>query len=717
MRHALAATLTVWLALAALPTDAQEADAGTGGADPPALLVADRVSFDETSRVVAEGNVEVVQGDTRMTARRIVYDAETRALTVDGPIRLTLDESTVLLSSQAEISEDLRDGILRSARLVLARQTQLAAAEARRIDGRFTRLDRVVASSCEVCAANPIPLWQIRASRVVRDEEELQIYFDDARFEIYGVPVFYLPRLRLPDPSLERARGVLVPSVTDSSRLGLGGRLPYFLPLGPSRDLTLTPYLAEKARTLEWRYRQAFRRGQLQAEGAFSNDDLTDDPRAYLFANGLAFLPDGYVAGFDIQSTSDNDYLRDYGYSSNDRLASSVFVLRYAGDTAFEAEIIGFESLRFNENNQTQPFLVGDITWDRRFRPAGLGGLARLTFSAHGHERRSNEDVVGRDVGRLTAEADWRRSHLAPGGILLSAGANLLAEYGVTSEDSTYPDPVARILPRAELELRWPWSRYDASGRTHLIQPVAQLAWTAEEAAEIRQPRDESTQFELDEGNLFALSRFPAGDAVEAGLRANLGLSYSLRDASGWSLDATAGRILRAEDLGQFDGITALDGIRSDWLVGLGVGLGNRLSVVNRALFDEAFAYDSFETRLAWRGDRLDLAASYTWLAASEPEGRPDPTTEWQLDGAWRINERWSADADWLYDLRLDRSAEAEIALEYRANCVTVDFGVRRQFTSADQTEPATDFTIQITPAGFGVTRSGGSPRNRACTR
>ena len=59
---------------------------------------------------------------------------------------------------------------------------KIAATEIERTDGRYTQLYQGVASSCEVCADNPVPLWEIRARRVIHDQEERQLYFDGASF-------------------------------------------------------------------------------------------------------------------------------------------------------------------------------------------------------------------------------------------------------------------------------------------------------------------------------------------------------------------------------------------------------------------------------------------------------------------------------------------------------------------------------------------------------
>ena len=153
----------------------------------------------------------------------------------------------------------MSEGILTSARLVLNQQLQLAASKMMRVAGRYTALQTVTASSCKVCKGDPTPLWEIRARRVVHDEVERQIYFDRAQFRLAGVPVLYIPRLRMPDPTLKRATGFLMPTIRTTSDLGTGIKLPYFIVLGKSADLTLTPYLTTKqSETLGLRYRQAF---------------------------------------------------------------------------------------------------------------------------------------------------------------------------------------------------------------------------------------------------------------------------------------------------------------------------------------------------------------------------------------------------------------------------------------------------------------------------
>ncbi|MEC7669133.1 MAG: LPS assembly protein LptD, partial [Pseudomonadota bacterium] len=393
---------------------------------PPALLLADRVFVEDGNRLIAEGNVEALYEDTRLNADRIIYDQTAGTLLIEGQVRITDPNGNIFLADSAEVDAELKNGLLRGARVVLDEQLQLASLEARRVDGRYTQMSKVAVTSCQVCGRDQVPLWQIRARRVIHDEVEKQIYFDEATFHIHKIPVFYAPRLRIPDPSLKRARGFLTPSIRSSSLLGVGIKLPYFVPLGDHQDLTFTPYLSPNTRTLETRYRRAFRYGDIEINSAISQDDLTSDNwRGYVFGTGLFRLPRDFKLKFDFQKTTDDAYLDTYGYSGSDRLKSSIEVSRTRLDEYFSAGVIRYESLRVSEDDDTQPALIFDVEYEKRLHPKALGGEIRLGFNAHHHYRTSTLDVDGsdddtlvdgRDTTRISTEMSWHRRWTLAGG-------------------------------------------------------------------------------------------------------------------------------------------------------------------------------------------------------------------------------------------------------------------------------------------------------------
>ncbi|EPX79197.1 Outer membrane protein Imp [Litoreibacter arenae DSM 19593] len=694
-----------------------------------ASLVADNVVFtSDTQQLSATGNVEILQDGVRLRAQSITYDGETDTLVVTGPIYITDRSNTLVAAEFAQLSGDLRDGVLKSARVVYARQLQLAAAEVRRTEGRYTQLYKTVVSSCHICESDPVPLWEIRSKRVVHDAKERQLYFSNATLRVMGLPVFYAPYLRLPDPTVKRANGFLVPELRSNGDLGVGLRTPYFFTLGDHADITLTPWLTTKgARTLEARYRQKFARGEIEINGAVTDDNASSlDTRSYLFADGTFAVGAGFTGKFDVELVSDPGYLLLYDYSDKDRLDSAISVERARRDEYIGAEVIHYKSLRDSENNRTLPTIVGDATYVKRFSPSYLGGIATLTAQAHGHYRRADTDPtnegLSRDVVRVTTSAEWRRDWLWNNGMLLAAeGAVFIDGYKIRQprpNPALAFDDTVEVTPYAALEWRWPMLRQGAKAN-HLLEPVVQLVVTKDNRDGI--DNEDSLLVEFDEANIFEFSRFPGADRREQGSRLNIGMTYTRQAHAGWSLGLTVGRIFRDEDLGQFVNAPAtatssgLDGKSSDWLVAAQLKVGERFDLINRAIFDDEFSFARNEMRLGWTTDTYQLASTFAWLEADASEGRLIDTSEFAFEGAYRVSRHWTLLSELRYDFVDDRTTEAGFGISYQNECAKMDLSVSRRFTTSTSVSPTTDLNLSVQLAGFGARGIGGASFARQC--
>lgn len=678
------------------------------GHDGPATLIADRVQVMANRTLVAEGTVEVLFRGARLKATRIGYDRSTGSLEIAGPLVLTDDSGTVVLADAAQLSDDLREGILHSARVVLERQLQIAANEVQRVGGRHTVMSRAVASSCRVCAERQTPLWEIRARRVIHDQQERQIYFDNATLRLGGLPILWFPHLRMPDPTLKRSTGFLMPRFVSSSRLGTGVHLPYFIALGPSRDLTLTPLLASKdVVSLGLRYRQAFRRGELAVVGALSTDRTGNGRRGWIGSEGRFALPGGFALHFAAEAVSDPAYFRDYGLADKDRLDSSIVISRTRPDEHIAARILHIHSIRAGEVNATLPQLSSDLRWTRRLALPRMGGIVTLQFESHAHRRSSDLDALGRDVARATLSAFWRRNWVLPGGILAAVEAGATLDLHRIAQDSGWPSAVTTTTPGALVELRWPWARQGAGGVSDVVEPVVQLVWSRQAGAN-HVPNEDSTLVEFDEGNLFGLSRFAGADRREGGTRLNAGLQWTRTTASGWQVAASAGRVIRMSGLGQFTAASGLDRKRSDWLASLHLAAPGGTLFQGRAVFDDRFTLSRGEMRLAVEREGFGMAAGWLWAEADAAENRPTATSEWVLDGRLQLAQGWTARASTRHDFRARRTTAAAMALEYANECLRVDLTVKRSFTASAAVAPSTDFAVSIDLLGFGNSRPSG---------
>ena len=696
--------------------------APSGGA---ATILADDLSVAADNTIIASGGVVIWYQGARLVASRVTYDGTTGEAIIDGPIHLTQpgtagsSDEMVMIADSAQLDRNMQDGILRGARLVLARELQLAARQVRREgQGRFTRLDNVVTSSCRVCAEDPTPLWEIRARSVTHDALTQQLLFDRPQLRLMGVTVGALPWISAPDPGVERMTGFLRPALRTTSRLGFGIKLPYFITLGDHADLTVTPYVAvSRTRTLELRYRQAFSNGAMEWTGALTRDDIDDGTRGYMFGAARFELPRGYNLSLQVQMASDRAYLLDYNISNADRLWSGVTLDRVRGDRLVWARIGNYESLRENEPASLAPAQVADGYWARRWTPDHLGGIANLEWSLHAHRRPSSRDVVGRDMARASVGLNWQRREILPGGLVGQVEAQLNADLYHVRQDSNYDDWSARAYPTLATELSWPLARH-VKGVTHLLEPILQIVWSPRRESQDKVPNEDSRLIEFDEGNLFSLNRFPGADARESGLRANAGLAWTRIDPAGWSIGLTAGRVFRNAVDAAFAGSGPLSGKNSDWLLAAHYTDNSGLAIANRALFDNSFSISRNELRAGWYNDKVTLSAGYLWMDTDEREDRHEDVSELTATAGWQFADGWWGTAETRYDFAADRAQTAQIGMQYRNECVTLEMALERRFTSSDNLTPDTRFDLGIRLGGFGKQKAGpGTVARRACLR
>ena len=710
--------LIALLFLILLPLQAVAQDADT----PAAMLVADDLFITRDRVLVAQGNVEAFQGDIRIRAEAIRYDGQTGSLSIEGPIVLNDGAGTVILADAASLDQGLQNGLLRGARMILNEQLQLAAVQIDRVDGRYSQLYKTAVTSCKVCTEGEVPLWQIRARRVIHDEVAQQLYFDDATFHIRSVPVFYLPRLRLPDPTLDRATGFLAPSVRTTSQLATGLKIPYFIKLGDSRDLTLTPYISSATRTLELRYRQAFLTGRIEFNGAYSRDDQhPDETRGYFFGTGAFDMGGDYLLSFNIKTVSDEAYFTEYGYSDEDRLRSDVTLSRTRHDSYFRTSLYNFESLRPGEVNATLPTLVVDGEYEQRFFPKFVGGEVRLALQAHSHRRSSDLDTDGpdadlipdgRDVARINGKIEYLRRDTYGSGIVMDTRTGATFNFFDISQDRSFAQNHYDLAPFGALSLSYPMVRRSTGDVSQVLTPMVQLGWTGGDRLDI--PNDESTRVEFDQGNLLTLSRFPRPDRRERGAVAAVGVSWSRIDPAGWDAHLAVGQVFRNVFDAEFSDSSGLSGTSSDVLLAGQISNRAGMSLTGRMLVDTDFEISKTELRGAWSFRKASLGGTYVWLEADLAEDRAMAVSEISLDGTYDIGKHWTASADLRYDVENDDAATAGLGLTYNNECVSVDLSVRRRYTSSTSVEPSTDIGFNIGLRGFSAS-SGTERYVRSC--
>ncbi len=187
------------------------------------LVRADEINYDYTNeRVSAVGNVQIYYGGSTLEADRVIYDQKTKRLHAEGNVRLTERRRHGHLRRDHRSQRRL-SATASSIRCASTRPSRPASPprRAERSSGNFTVFQNGVYTACEPCKDDPQkpPKWQVKAARIIHDQGEKMMYFEDARLEFFGVPIAYMPYFSAPDPTVKRKSGLLVPTFSTSTAL------------------------------------------------------------------------------------------------------------------------------------------------------------------------------------------------------------------------------------------------------------------------------------------------------------------------------------------------------------------------------------------------------------------------------------------------------------------------------------------------------------------
>ncbi len=671
-------------------------------------LIADEIKINQAGELVASGAVTVWYEDRKVTASSITYASQNDKLIIRGPIRIIDNQSTMILGDQAELSEDLKVGIIKSAKIILGYQVQIAAAKVLQKDARYSEAFNIAATSCHVCL-NKTPLWQIRARKIVQDKFEKQIYFEHAQLRVLDIPVFYLPFMRLPDPSLKRATGLLAPKLKTSSVLNTGIKIPYFIRLNKHKDFTITPFYSPKTKTIEYRYRQAYTSGFMLIEGALTRDALIPNKnRGYILSDTSLILQNGYNLGIQLQAVSDPSYLFEYDFAQLDRLNTKLELSRSMRYQNSEVKLSNYHSLRENENNATQPTLVAEGAIESRLNPDMIKGeigleanfLKSYRYSDLNNDGPDSDTLVdGYDTTRLSLLSNWDHGWEIANGIILHFENEFgLSQYYVQQHADIGPK-ATRMFGVGAVGLRWPWYRINSNGGIGIVEPQIQLVRSVSSNSAV--PNDDSTQVEFDEGNLFRLNRAPGLDLIENGSRLNVGLAGSQFMDSGSNLSWKIGRVLRSEALSTFPSGSGLSNSISDWLLATNFQQKNGIELINRALIASDGVVTKSETSLKVNRNQHQIRATHVELTKDSNISQNQSLSSVTLEWNYNLNSNWRSDSKFQFDSNIGRLSKLELGLRYENECVNVDLSSSRSFSTSSTLIDKTDFTLSVELTGF----------------
>jgi LPS-assembly protein len=568
------------------------------------LVQANEVDYDyNNSRVSAVGNVQLFYNGTSVEADKVIYDQKTKRLHAEGNIRMTDVDGKITYADVIDLSDDYRDGFVDSLHVDTADATRMAATRADRSSGNYTVFENGVYTACAPCKDDPRkpPLWQVKAVRIIHDQIDKMLYFENAQLEFFGVPLAYLPYFSAPDPTVKRKSGFLTPGVSESPVYGYAVEVPYYWAIAPDYDATFNPrFMTQQGVLLQGEFRQRLMDGSYQIRaygidqldpGAFAGQPGDKQFRGGVETKGEFALNDKWVWGWEGVALSDYTLLADYrlsvyrdAFSSFLALPteapSQLYLTGVGNRSYFDARAIYYLSLSGNQsqvpvvwpvvdyaNVINRSILGGEVSYKTNFtnltRSNAVFDPTTVTSAANGSCVMNSADTaqsIARPnclmrgmpgtYTRFSGEVDWRRSFTDPAGEIWTPFASLRAD-AINADISNQPGvsnflPVGdtqalRVMPTVGLEYRYPFINVQPWGST-TVTPIAQVIIRPNETYAGKLPNEDAQSMVFDTSNLFEVDKFSGYDRVEGGGRANAGVQATTQFDRGGSITAVFGQ-------------------------------------------------------------------------------------------------------------------------------------------------------------------------------
>lgn len=684
----------------------------------------DTLEYDtEADIVTARGSVAMTTEGNRLRADEVNWNRKTGQVVAKGNVAITNPGGDTAYGDTIELTDSLKDGVVSNLLIVLADGGRLAAVRGTRSNGVST-LERAVYSPCKVenedgCPKDPS--WKISAKTVIHDPATNRIRYKNARLDVFGVPILALPGFSHPANN-EGGSGVLVPDLRFSRNNGVEVTIPYYVRIGPNRDLTIAPHIfSDAAPMLEGAYRALTSDGAYRVTGyATSSTRLPtgtvggtreQDFRGYIEGSGKFQLTPRWSVTGSARIVTDRTFLRRYDISRDDRLRNVIEANRMSRTSYLSISGWGFQTLRAGDPQGQSPIALPLIDFRKRVDNTLLGGKAEFQLNTVAIGRTSGQDT---QRGFASARWDLRR--------ITSLGQELVltgyARGDVYHTDETALTPTAiyrgqngwhgRGVAAAAAEIRWPFVGELFGGAQRLTPRVQFVA--SPRTANLKLPNEDARSVDLEDSNLFSLNRFPGYDRWEDGARITYGLDWGL-DLPGLSISTNIGQSYRFTSRAPiFPDGTGLNEQSSD-VVGRTVVKYKRLvSLTHRYRLDkDNFAVRRNEIDLTLGTDETYFTAGYLRLDRDVDRAIEDlrDREEIRVGGRIQFARYWSVFGSAIVDLTDRREDPLSLAdgydpvrhrlgIAYEDDCLRFGFTWRRDYDPAGDARRGNSFQLRL---------------------
>ena len=643
----------------------------------------------KTKDVVAEGNVIIDQGPTRITATQAIYNLDSKTGTFFNATA-TMDPSMYFAGDRIE-----------------------------KLDEDTYRMSNGIFTSCDL--DRPAWSFHVGSADVTIDD---YAHMRNLSFRAGGVPIFWAPRMVWPTKR-ERSQGLLIPRVRVTSKFGARLENGYFVPVGDSADATVYADVSTNryfGAGVEVRYvpSENVKIGDLRAH-AVNNVENDRIEWKYQYRHAQENLPGGFRGVVDVQDYSTLDFFRQYDNDPELHTLSNIYSSAYVTKNR--------PTYSFNVLTDRRDLIFGDTrqryeqlpSLQFRMYPQRILG-SPLYFALESSSSHLRTGAIANDV--RTISADYFRTDFfptvslqmrTPPWLSVKPQISLRETYYSASRDTATgvvndDDPLTRVYAQGQVETIGPsFSRVfnrAIGGFTkfkHVIEPRVRYVYTTNVTNQ-----DEIVRFDLVDTPALPIVQHSVEYSLtqrilgkEAGPNGNARevMSFGLRQSVALSDPFPNASVLPGAGKHKFTPLTA--NLRVNPYQSITLDANATYGNISHQL-DQV----SLSANLVGTGKRADQYLGFTYFATFEQPNFPGgESSGFRLNtGGWIKRDRVRADVQLNYDAKDGRFLDQRYLAGWTGSCYGVALEYRRYLVfGATGQEELDNYGITITLKNVGT--------------
>ena len=563
---------------------------------------------------------------------------------------------------------------------------------------------------CNYRKDDKCPPWELKASQMTHDKIKKTIYYDNVVIKLYNLPIFYLPKLSHPDPTVKRRSGFLVPSYSDTRNLGSGVDVPYFWALGKDRDLTINNKLfASEHPLFLGEYRQAFKESNMTLDFGYtegfkrSSKTKKSGDKSHIFANFLKNFDSSDNINnnleVNLQHVSNKKYLKLYKIDSKLVDYETEVLENYLDFSRINEEKNTFLSINASTYrtladtyNDKYEYILPEVNYEKQLFNSKYGyGNFDSNLKVHNFDTNKYKKF-------LTNNFDWTIdrpfSEKFYTGKLLTKLKNINYEAKNVKgfKSNTTNELFGAVGYLASLDL------YKSKNREsdHLLKPKMMFKYAP------NYMRKEDGEFNLVRKNLFSLDRLESDHNFEAGTNLTVGLDYEIDNEINKTTFSIGQIINEKKNNKNMPDTSSLDKRFSEVVGNFKYENNKNYSFNYDYSINQNYKKISYND-LSMEYDNNDMNFKFNYL---EEEKKSEKNEYFKSVFEYKKSDNGIFTFSNKRNLITDSSEFYNLSYEYINDCLRAGIFYRREFYNDSELEPENSLMFKVTLSTFGSVNS-----------